>query len=90
MSRFRPHPAIAGPIAALALAVWLLVGSVVYLTFEQRSTQQRVAKIEKFIDTCLGPKEDTPYCESTYTSLITSLDSDQLRILRQRLATPAQ
>ena len=90
MSRFRPHPAIAGPIAALAAAVWILVGSVVYLVVEQRTTQKRVQKIEFFIDTCLGPAHDTPRCEIMYDSLIKSLNSEELQTLKRRLATPAQ
>lgn len=81
----RPHPAIARPVAALAVAVWLLVGSVVFLVVQQRDTQRRVATIEAFEKSCLSAAADTPRCDELYDSLIASLSSAQLRQLNLRI-----
>lgn len=81
-----PHPSIARPVLALAVAVWVLVGSVVYLTIEERHTQRRVANIEYFVDSCLGPAKDTQTCSELYDSLVSGLTPAQLRRLSARLA----
>ena len=84
-----PHPAIARPVAALALAVWVLVGSVVYLTIEERHTQQRVANIEYFVDSCLGPAVQSQRCADMYGSIVSGLSTAQLRALNARLKEAA-
>jgi len=81
----RPHPAIVKPVIALALAVWILVGSVIYLVAEERSTQRRVDRLESVIDSCLGPKQAIPRCKSLYNGLVKGLSPEQLQDLRVRL-----
>jgi len=85
----KPHPAIVRPVVALALAVWVLVGSVVYLVSEQRDTQQRVSKIEAFERACLTSAPDTPRCDELYDSLVAGLSQEQLRELQRRLSSAA-
>lgn len=85
----RPHPAIAKPVAALAIAVWLLVGSVAYLVIQQRQTAERVVRLEEFERSCLGPAADVPKCDQLYDSLIQALSVDQLRRLNERLSSAA-
>lgn len=85
----KPHPAIVRPVVALAIAVWILVGSVVYLVAQQRETQRRVSKIEAFERACLTTAPDVPRCDELYDSLVSGLSQEQLRELQRRLSAAA-